>query len=198
MEDVDGRLRLLLAQARLEEALVLLHEAYAADLVRYVRFLRPTSSTEDLCQEVWLAAGRALPRFRFESTARTWLFGIARHRLSYERRRRRIRRLFPLPTDFETLERMLRVSPLGARRASSPSSGLRRKIRSTALVAELERLASEERELLELRFVAGLKPSAIVEVLGLADSPNTISQRLVRLVRTLRRRLEARAGFEPV
>jgi RNA polymerase sigma-70 factor (ECF subfamily) len=176
----------------------MLHAAYAVDLVRYVRFLRPTSSIEDLCQEVWLAAGRALPRFRFESTPRTWLFGIARHRLSYERRRRRVRRLQPLPPDFEALERSLRASPIWIRQDPSPSSGLRRKVRSTTLGAELERLGPDERELVELRFVAGLKPAAIVEVLALSDSANTVSQRLVRLIRTLRKRLEARKEFEPL
>ena len=47
MESLDGRLRHLLAAGRREEALALLHQVYADDLVRYIRFLRPTSSIED-------------------------------------------------------------------------------------------------------------------------------------------------------
>jgi RNA polymerase sigma factor (sigma-70 family) len=197
MEDLDTRLRDLLAEGQSREALALLHQAYAADLWRYLRFLRPTASIEDLCQEVWLAAGRALPRFRFRSMARTWLFGIARRRLSYERRKRRASRFLPLPTSRDGLEQRLTFEVLGLRRPSTPSSGLRRKLRATALEAELTRLNPADRELLELRFVAGLKPSGIVQVLNLGASPNTISQRLVRLTRLLRRRLQSRAGLEP-
>lgn len=193
MEKLDTRLRDLLAQGQSPEALALLHQAYAPDLLRYMRFLKPTASIDDLCQEVWLAAGRGLPHFRFESMPRTWLFGIARRRLSYERRKRRGRRFVPL----EGLERGLRSSALGLLRPTTPSSGLRRKLRATALEAELARLKPADRELLELRFVSGLKPSGIVEVLGLSDSPNTVSQRLVRLIRLLRQGLQRRDGFEP-
>ncbi len=197
MDEVDTRLRPLLAQGQFAEALALLHQWYAADLVRYVRFLKPTRSIDDLCQEVWLAAGRAVSNFRFESMARTWLFGIARRRLSYERRRRRTRQFVPLPTGRDGSEVRLTFGVLGLRRPTTPSSALRRKLRATALEAELARLTSADRELLELRFVSGLKPSTIVEVLGLTDSPNTISQRLVRIIRRLRRDLLIRDDFEP-
>ena len=37
---------------------------------------------DDLVQEVFLAAWKALPRFRGESEIRTWLLGIARHKIS--------------------------------------------------------------------------------------------------------------------
>jgi RNA polymerase sigma-70 factor (ECF subfamily) len=36
---------------------------------------------DDLVQEVFLAAWRALPKFRGESEVRTWLLGIARHKI---------------------------------------------------------------------------------------------------------------------
>ena len=37
---------------------------------------------DDLVQEVFLAAWKALPSFRGESEIRTWLLGIARHKIS--------------------------------------------------------------------------------------------------------------------
>ncbi|MEP6993283.1 MAG: sigma-70 family RNA polymerase sigma factor [Acidobacteriota bacterium] len=36
---------------------------------------------DDLVQEVFLSAWKALPRFRGESEIRTWLLGIARHKI---------------------------------------------------------------------------------------------------------------------
>jgi RNA polymerase sigma-70 factor (ECF subfamily) len=39
-------------------------------------------AVDDLVQEVFLAAWRSLDRFRGESEVRTWLLGIARHKLA--------------------------------------------------------------------------------------------------------------------
>lgn len=51
---------------------------------------------DDLVQEVFLAAWKALPLFRGESEIRTWLLGIARHKIAdYYREKLRV----PLLTD---------------------------------------------------------------------------------------------------
>lgn len=57
--------------------------------------------------------------------------------------------------------------------------------RAEAVRAALLSLSAEDRELLDLRYVAGLKPAEIAEVLGDA-SPNTISQRIVRAAKRMR------------
>lgn len=49
----------------------------------------PEGDVDDVVQEAWLRAARALGHFRFESSLRTWLTGILIHCLHESRRRRR-------------------------------------------------------------------------------------------------------------
>jgi RNA polymerase sigma-70 factor (ECF subfamily) len=58
-------------------------------------------SADDLSQETFTQAVRALPRFRGESSARTWLLAIAHHVCLDELRRRSARRgrHVPVPVD---------------------------------------------------------------------------------------------------
>lgn len=49
-----------------------------AEVWRFVAALVDTASADDLTQETYLRAFRALPRFEARSSVRTWLLGIAR------------------------------------------------------------------------------------------------------------------------
>ncbi|HEX6681643.1 MAG TPA: sigma-70 family RNA polymerase sigma factor, partial [Candidatus Limnocylindrales bacterium] len=67
--------------------------ATQAEVWRFCAALVDTSSADDLTQETFLRAFRALPRFEGRSSARTWLLGIARrtcadHLRAVVRRRR--------------------------------------------------------------------------------------------------------------
>lgn len=44
------------------------------------------AEAEDVAQEVFLAVHRGLPRFRFDSAFRTWLYSVARHVMLNHRR----------------------------------------------------------------------------------------------------------------
>jgi RNA polymerase sigma-70 factor (ECF subfamily) len=57
---------------------------------RFVAALSSRAEADDVTQDVYLRAWRALPAFRGESTARTWLLSIAR-RASVDALRRRAR-----------------------------------------------------------------------------------------------------------
>jgi RNA polymerase sigma-70 factor, ECF subfamily len=52
--------------------------ATQAEIWRFVAALVDPATADDLTQETYLRAFRALPGFEGRSTARTWLFGIAR------------------------------------------------------------------------------------------------------------------------
>ena len=56
---------------------------YADAVYSYVRhrLLPRTDLVDDLVQDVFLAAWESLPSFRGDSPARSWLLGIARHRV---------------------------------------------------------------------------------------------------------------------
>jgi RNA polymerase sigma-70 factor (ECF subfamily) len=63
---------------------------------RMCRHLVDEAEAEDVTQEVYLRAWRSLPRWRAESSARTWLLAITRNTCAeVVRRRRRRRRLVP-------------------------------------------------------------------------------------------------------
>lgn len=53
--------------------------ATQADVRRVCAHLGDEANADDLTQEVYLRALKALPRFRGDSSARTWLLSIARH-----------------------------------------------------------------------------------------------------------------------
>jgi RNA polymerase sigma-70 factor (ECF subfamily) len=79
--------------------------ATQADLWRFVAALTEPGAADDLTQETYLRAFRALPAFEARASARTWLLGIARrvcadHVRAAVRRRRLLRRAAALePAD---------------------------------------------------------------------------------------------------
>src|SRR5262244_1787794 len=63
---------------------------YADHVYAYVRrrLIPRADLVEDLVQEVFLAAWESLDKFRGDSSLRTWLLGIARHKVEDHYRRR--------------------------------------------------------------------------------------------------------------
>lgn len=64
------------------------NEQYGEYLLRYaLRQVRDRHMAQDLVQETWLAAWQARARFAGESSERTWLTGILRHKLFHHIRK---------------------------------------------------------------------------------------------------------------
>ena len=64
---------------------------YAPTIMNFLALcLRDRQTAEDLCQETFVRAWRAAPRFRAGSPLRPWLFRIARNLANTEMRRRRV------------------------------------------------------------------------------------------------------------
>lgn len=85
-------------------AFEVLVERTVADVTRYCAHLTDAGSADDLAQITYLEAIRSLPRFRGDSSARTWLLGIARHvsldeLRARQRRARLVTALRALPDD---------------------------------------------------------------------------------------------------
>ncbi len=140
--------------------------AYAAGL------LRDRVAAEDVTA---LAFERAYRRRRSfdpkRGTRRAWLFGIARNAALDElRRRRRQATLVAEPVD---------------EAAISPEQGAEVAVRRAALRAALASLASRERELVALKFFAGLTNPEIARVIGISES--NAGTRLHRVIEKLRR-----------
>jgi RNA polymerase sigma factor (sigma-70 family) len=181
-----AQLQSRLAAGDVSGATALLHAAHAGDVKRFVASRRPAASIRDICQDVWLAAANGLPRFRFETTPRAWLFVIASKRMAEAGRKHRRRQ-----AEVELDSRRLLIDALTHGR-QPPTSGygrIWREQRARALHRILDAWRPEDRELIEMRFVAGLKPAEIVASLSLDEKINTVTQRIVRLAARLRREL---------
>jgi RNA polymerase sigma-70 factor (ECF subfamily) len=110
-----------------ERAFRLLYRRHAPALFRFTtRLAGGREDGEDLLQETWLRAAGALSRFRWDSTLRTWLCGVAVHRWrEIARSRAASRRSGPVPSSSAThsaenetaldLERAIESLPEGYR-----------------------------------------------------------------------------------
>jgi RNA polymerase sigma-70 factor (ECF subfamily) len=124
--------------------------AYAAGL------LRDRAAAEDVTAAAFERAYRKRSRFNVErGSARAWLFGIARNAALDELRRRG--RQAELSTD-----------PVDA--ASLPDRGDQRSELRLLLDSALAKLEARERELVALKFFAGLSNAEIGRVIGTSAS----------------------------
>jgi RNA polymerase sigma factor (sigma-70 family) len=157
--------------ASAEEAFDALYRSSAADVYAYVAtLLRDAGAAEDVTA---LAFERAFRRRRTfnprRGSERAWLFGIARNAALDElRRRRRTAALVVDPED-----------PAAAAAASEPEDERRASVR-----AALAALDARDRELVSLKFHAGLTNAEIAKVLG--TSVSNAGTRLHRAVQRLR------------
>lgn len=120
---------------------------YAGSVHNYLRAAGAADS-EDLLGDVFVDVLRGLDGFRGDDDAlRRWVFTIAHHRL-VDDHRRRARRQRLLRT-----QRQLRVAP--------PAEPF-----DPALIAALDALTPDQREVVVLRFVADLSLETVAEMTG--------------------------------
>lgn len=135
-----------------------LYKSSRDDVHAYVlTLLRDRSAAEDVTELAFERAYRRRRTFdRRRGEERAWLFGIARNAALDElRRRRRLATLIAEPGD--------RVDP-GA------DDGAEVALRRTSVRVALAKLAARERELVALKFHAGLTNAEIARVLGVSES----------------------------
>jgi len=148
------------------------------------------ADAEDLAQDALIRALKALPGFRGESAASTWIFRIVvntwKNRVRSEKRRR-LWLMLPLERFFGLDEEEPREAiaaddpPLDAALQSSETEAQVQK----ALLA----LDPESRAVVVLRELEGLPYESIAQTLGLPEG--TVKSRLSRARAALRERLQA-------
>ncbi len=136
--------------------------ATQVEVWRLVAVLADPAHADDLTQETYLRAFRALPAFQARSSARTWLLGIARRTCADHLRQTARRR---------RLESLLRRQPLVAPVGTDPAS-------SYGARDLLNRLDVERRVAFTLTQVLGLSYAEAAEVLGVPIG--TIRSRVAR------------------
>jgi RNA polymerase sigma factor (sigma-70 family) len=156
-----------------EAAFEALYRNSRDDVYAYVAgLLRDRSAAEEVTAQAFERAYRKRRRFDpRKGTPRAWLFGIARNAALDElRRRRRVAELSADPED-----------ATGTASEAEAEVALRR----AALRTALARLDARERELIALKFFAGLSNSEIAAVLDV--SATNAGTKLHRAVTKLRR-----------
>ena len=161
---------------------------YNQRLYRVVRsILGNAADVEDVVQEAWVRAYRALDRFEGRSSFATWLTKIAVHE-ALARARRSIR-LVPLPDGGED-----DAGPLPALRSSAPDpeqDAARHEL--LRLVEEaVDQLPDSFREVFVLREVEQLSQAETAECLGVKEE--TVKTRLHRARARIESHLLARTG----
>jgi RNA polymerase sigma factor (sigma-70 family) len=147
--------------------------AYAAGL------LRDRAAAEDVTAAAFERAFRKRRTYDAgRGSARAWLFGIARNAALDELRRR-------------GRQATLTADPADEGRAE-PGDEAERGLRVSAIRAALERLTPRERELVSLKFFAGLSNGEIAGVLGVSES--NAGTKLHRTITKLREACDETAG----
>ena len=174
-EDTDQRLvdRVLAGDKNAFNMLVLRYQHRVAALVG--RFVHDAQEAEDVCQEAFIKAYRALPLFRGDSAFYTWLYRIAvntakNHLVSRNRR--------PPASDLDVDE--AEVSEIGTvlREIENPEGSLATEKLKQAITAAVEDLPEDLRTAFTLREFSGLSYEDITEVM---DCPvGTVRSRIFR------------------
>jgi RNA polymerase sigma factor (sigma-70 family) len=135
-----------------------LYRAARDDVYAYVAtLLRDRAAAEDVTAAAFERAYRKQRSYKAaRGSERAWLFGIARNAALDElRRRKRAAALAAEPADID---------------AAAPEDAAEAALRRAAVRAALERLGARERELIALKFHAGLDNAEIAALLGVSVS----------------------------
>ena len=148
-----------------------LYRATRDDVYAYVAtLLRDRAAAEDVTSATFERAYRKRRSFdRRRGAERAWLFGIARNAALDELRRRR--RIASLVAEPEAEDRT--------------GDGVEVALRRTAVLAALGNLSARDRELVALKFHAGLSNRELAQVLDISES--AVGTRLYRVIEKLRK-----------
>jgi len=146
-------------------AFELLVAKYHRKIIRLVsRLVRDAAEVEDVTQEAFIKAYRALPQFRGESAFYTWLYRIAvntaKNHLATQGRRA------PTSTEANAEEAETFAEADQLRDINTPESLLMSKQIAQTVNAAMEALPDELRTAITLREIEGLSYEEIAEAMG--------------------------------
>jgi RNA polymerase sigma factor RpoE len=153
------------AQGGDQHAFDLLVSKYQRKLERLLaRFIRDSAEVEDVCQEAFIKAYRALPAFRGESAFYTWLYRIgintAKNYLVSQGRRA------PTSTEFDANEAEGFEDADQLRDIDTPESLLQSKQIGQTVNHAMDELPEELRTAIVLREIEGLSYEEISQAMG--------------------------------
>lgn len=188
------------AQAGDTDAFCLLAESYQRRVyVLALHYCRDSSDAEDLSQEVWLKAFRALGQFRGEASFYTWLRHIIIN--SFLNHRRTAARRWtdgPAAVSFDALAETNELAQGTSVRVRDAEGDIHTKILLERVLQALGELTPQQRLIFLLKHREGMTYEEIAQSFGC--STGTIKKALFRAVVKLRQRLGVTATateYEP-
>ncbi|MBK4734003.1 sigma-70 family RNA polymerase sigma factor [Noviherbaspirillum pedocola] len=161
------------AQKGDQQAFSLLVDAYHTRVWRFLlKWVRNRDDAEELVQETFLAAWRALPSFRAGSQFSTWLLGIALN-LARNHHNRTVKKL---SRNVELDETIYMDTPSGS--DIEPDRQLERLQTMEALQQAIDNLPEDMRQVLIMVRLEGMQLEEVAEILGIPSG--TVKSRLSR------------------
>jgi RNA polymerase sigma-70 factor, ECF subfamily len=177
---MELKITTLIKDGNHKKALRLMADAYSKQIGRFCTGLVGSSSdAEELLQETFIRAWKALPRFRGESTVRAWLFGIAK-KVCASHLRKRDRRSNILKRFFSGGGEAVSKTVEGVERIERTQT----QIRVNEAILELK---LKLREAVLLHYHEGMKTAEIAEILDI--TPANARKRISLGIRALRESL---------
>jgi RNA polymerase sigma-70 factor (ECF subfamily) len=169
-----------------KQAFDLLFGRYQHKILNLVsRYLRDPEDVQDVTQEAFIKAFRALPRFRGESAFYTWLYRIAintakNHIVARSRR--------PPGTDVDVDDAEFMEGTDALKESESPESALARDELKAAIDRAISELPDDLRSAVTLREFDGLSYEQIAQIM---DCPvGTVRSRIFRAREAIDRAIE--------
>ncbi len=159
-----------------------------------VRMVRDAGLAEDLTQETFVKAFRALGQFDLERKFSSWLFTIAHNTTIDHLRRKRLQTVSLDAGEDESGGVPAGFDPVATSEETSPGDRFTRSELGRALEAALGTLRPEYAEILMLRLEQGRSYEEIAEISGLPLG--TVKTHLFRARKALARAL-SEAGWDP-
>jgi len=169
----------LVARAQADRAaFAAVYDHFFRRVYNYVRYrVEDPETADDVTAQVFERALRHLPEYRPDQAPfAAWLFRIARHAVTDHLRQRRRHPALPL----ESIEDRFSDQP-------EPSEQVEVAQTQARVLALVARLKEREREIIALKFGAGLTNCQIAELIGLSEG--NVGVILYRAIRALRREL---------
>ena len=172
----DGDVLAALEAGDRDRALTLLMRSYGQTIYRYCHRMVGPGQVDDVHQITFVQAYESLERFRGDSSLRTWLYGIARHRC------------------LDMIRKQRRHGPSAdkAPEKQDPKSGADQRIAARDVLRKcLGNLKPEVREAVILRYQEGYSYPEMAKICG--EEPATLQMRVARAMRGLRKCIESRS-----